>query len=58
MKARWARWTAEQETQAADEGVEDCPTLDEVLAAEAFYGRAMFETGEEFDDALRRGEIT
>jgi hypothetical protein len=58
MKARWARWTAEQEEQAANEGIEDCPTLDEVLAAEAFYGQPMFKTGEEFDDALRRGEIT
>jgi hypothetical protein len=50
--------TAEQEEQAANEGVEDCPTLDEVLAAEAFYERPMFETGEEYEDALRRGEIT
>ncbi len=58
MKARWARLTAEQEEQAADEGVEDCPTLDEVLAAETFYGRPMFKTGEEYEDALRRGEIT
>lgn len=57
-KARWARLGAEQDEQAADEGVEDCPTIDEVLAAEAFYERPTFETSQEYDDALRASEAT
>lgn len=51
------RISAEQATEAAEEGITDCPTLDEVLAAEAFYERPMFRTAEEYDDALSRGEI-
>jgi hypothetical protein len=55
--AWWTRVIAEQETAAANEEVTDCPTLDELLAAETFYERAMYETCEEYDAALRRGEI-
>lgn len=47
---------AEQQTVAADEGITDCPTLDEVLAAETFYERPMFRTAQEFDDAVAKGE--
>lgn len=51
------RMQAEQATKSAEEGISDCPTLDELLAAETFYERAMFETTEEYMDALERGEI-
>ena len=57
MRARWARWKAEQETEAAEEGVEDCPTIDELLAAEAFYERARFRSAKEYDDSLNGGEF-
>lgn len=43
--------------KAAEEGIIDCPTIEEVLAAEAFYERPMFETGEEYMEALGRGDI-
>jgi len=49
--------SAAQKTQAAEEGITDCPTLDEVLAAESFYERPMFRTPEEYDAAISRGEI-
>lgn len=55
--AWWSRMTAEQKTNAAEEGITDCPTLDEVLAAEVFYERAAYETADEYMDALERGEI-
>ena len=48
---------AKQQTLAAEEGITDCPTLDEILAAEAFYERPMFRTPEEYDAALSRGQI-
>ncbi len=35
-KAGWTRMAAQQQTVAAEEGISDCPTLDEVLAADAF----------------------
>jgi len=56
-RARWSRMIAEQETEAAEEGITDCPTLDEVLAAESYYERPMFRTGQEYEDALSRGEV-
>lgn len=56
-KACWSRMSARIDTETAEEGVSDCPTLDEILTAEAFYERPMFETGEEFGRALARGEI-
>lgn len=55
--AWWARIIAEQKTSAAEEGISDCPTLDELLAAEAFYERAAYDTADEYMDALERGEI-
>jgi hypothetical protein len=55
--AWWARIIAEQETSAAEEGITDCPTLDEILVAESYYERPMFETGAEYMAALERGEI-
>jgi len=57
-RARWTAFGARQDAQIADEGVTDCPTVDELLAAESFYGGPMFETHEEFDDAVRRGEVS
>lgn len=57
MRAWLARETAEQNTEAAEEGISDVPTLDELLAAETFYERPMFRTPQEFEDALSRGEI-
>jgi hypothetical protein len=57
LRARWSVLAARQNREIADEGITDCPTLDELLAAESFYGTPMFETHEEFDAALRRGEI-
>jgi hypothetical protein len=56
-KARWSRLASEIDTDIAEEGVSDIPTLDELLAAEAYYERPMFETWEEYDEAVRRGEI-
>ena len=52
-----ARMSAAQKTEAAEEGISDCPTLEEVLVAEAFYERPMFRTPEEYDAAISRGEI-
>ena len=42
-RAKWARWKAEQETEAAAEGVGDCPTVDELLAAEVLYEHPIYE---------------
>lgn len=52
-----ARMEADQAEKAAAEGIADCPTVDEFLAAEAFYERPMFESGEEYVEALERGEV-
>lgn len=56
-KAWSARMSAAQKTEAAEEGISDCPTLEEVLVAESFYERPMFRTPEEYDRAISRGEI-
>lgn len=56
-KAQWRRVAAQQETEAAEEGISECPTLEEFLVAETFYERPRFETGGEYDQALARGEI-
>ncbi len=53
LRARWSVLAAHQDAEIAEEGITDCPTLDELLAAESFYGTPMFETHQEFDDALR-----
>lgn len=58
LEAMWAQGDAHQRTETAEEGVTDCPTLDEVLAAESFYEQPMYKTGQEYEDALSRGEIT
>jgi len=55
--AWFARMSAAQKTEAAEEGISDCPTLEEVLVAESFYERPMFRTPEEYDAAISRGEI-
>jgi hypothetical protein len=57
-KARWSALIAEQAAEIAEEGITDCPALDEFLAAESFYGVPMFETGQEYEDALCRGEVS
>jgi hypothetical protein len=56
-KALWCKLASEEASEIAEEGVSDVPTLDEVLAAEAYYERPMFETWEEYDEAVGRGEI-
>jgi hypothetical protein len=57
MAALGAQVDAQQRTETAEEGVTDCPTLDQVLAAEAFYERPRFETSKEYEEALDRGEV-
>ena len=37
-RARLSRVIAEQDEQIASEGVEDVPSVDELLVAETFYG--------------------
>jgi hypothetical protein len=39
-RARLSRVIAEQDERIASEGVEDLPSVDEVLLAERFYGEA------------------
>jgi hypothetical protein len=56
LRAVVAEQAAEEKRGIADEGVSDCPTLDELWAAEAFYGKAMFETAREHEEAPTRGE--
>lgn len=37
-RARWSRAVADQDERIASEGVTDLPSVDELLAAENFYG--------------------
>lgn len=55
--AIWSEMAANQDREIADEGVQDCPTLDQFLAAETFYGTPMFDTWREYDDAVKRGDV-
>ncbi len=56
-KAFWSRLEAEEAERIAAEGISDCPTLDELLTAEAYYVTPRYETGEESEEALDRGEV-
>lgn len=55
-KAWWSSLEADQDERIAAEGISDCPTLDELLAAEAYYVTPRFGTGEEYEEARNRGE--
>jgi hypothetical protein len=56
-RAMWSALEAEQDAEIAEEGITDLPTVDELLAAETFYGGPMFETAKEYDDAVGRGDV-
>lgn len=56
-RAMWSALGAQQDAEIAEEGITDCPTVDELLAAEHFYGVPMFETAKEYDDAVGRGDV-